>query len=346
MARLPFLQISTVCLASELAILLTATSLLCCSFFDRFKTQKKVLDDDTLTALGYGLNFSYTKKVDPIEIAKSIDSFEHFSGGRNDIIRGMIYASIPDRPDYSVPRRMTTALSNLKKDDTIHVTKGDKSNQIVIMDREEYNTKMMTILADTSTYKARRADTTEVDRTSFNNAVRKIIKNKDVSSTLTVTNPTCSYMYGTVKTHKVGTPLRPIISTIGSFSYKVAKYLTKVLQPISNTISGYMIKNTGELIQRLKNLNVGYNFKLVSFDVKNLFTSIPTDILLDYLNTFPDGTFSLNTCDVVALVKLCIDSTTFSFGGRYYQQTGGLPMGSCLSPLLANIFMEYFETQL
>ena len=38
-----------------------------------------------------------------------------------------------------------------------------------------------------------------------------------------------------------------------------------------------------------------------------------------------------------------VDTTNFRFYGRIYEQTYSMAMGSPLSPLLANLFMEEFE---
>ena len=38
--------------------------------------------------------------------------------------------------------------------------------------------------------------------------------------------------YGLLKIHKIGTPLRPIVSSKGLFEYGVAKVLAKVLKPL------------------------------------------------------------------------------------------------------------------
>ena len=36
----------------------------------------------------------------------------------------------------------------------------------------------------------------------------------------------------------------------------------------------------------------------------------------------------------------------FYCNNRYYNQIRGFPIGSCLSPILSNLFMEYFERDL
>ena len=49
----------------------------------------------------------------------------------------------------------------MKKDDSIHITKADKTAALVIMDKEDYNRKMTTILSDDTTYERIRGDPTE-----------------------------------------------------------------------------------------------------------------------------------------------------------------------------------------
>jgi len=39
-------------------------------------------------------------------------------------------------------------------------------------------------------------------------------------------------MYGLPKIHKNGAPIRPIISACGTYIYKLAKYLDKILKPL------------------------------------------------------------------------------------------------------------------
>jgi hypothetical protein len=47
--------------------------------------------------------------------------------------------------------------------------------------------------------------------------------------------------------------------------------------------------------------------------------------------------------DVLALFKHVLTSTYFCFDGHFYEQTDGVAMGSPLSLVMANFFMEYFE---
>jgi hypothetical protein len=75
---------------------------------------------------------------------------------------------------------------------------------------------------------------------------------------------------------------------------------------------------------------------MVSFDVVSLFIYVPiVDSLQLLSHHFGE--------DVLALLKHVLTSTYFCFDGQFYEQTDGVAMGSSLSPVIANFFMEDFE---
>ena len=43
------------------------------------------------------------------------------------------------------------------------------------------------------------------------------------------------------------------------------------------------------------------------------------------------------------LLEFCLRNTHFVSQGRFYEQTEGAAMGSPLSPIIANLYMEAFE---
>ena len=88
--------------------------------------------------------------------------------------------------------------------------------------------------------------------------------------------------YGTAKLHKLkendtveSLPLRPIISNVGTAAYKTAKYLATLLSPL--TSSECKIKNSYEFVKSIKNTKIPNGYKMISFDVKSLFTNVPLD---------------------------------------------------------------------
>lgn len=86
---------------------------------------------------------------------------------------------------------------------------------------------------------------------------------------------------------------------------------------------------------------------MVSFDVISLFTMVPVDLTLDFLQTDLinfDLPFSIST--TIRLIKLCVEGTTFSFESGFYVQNSGFQMGGVLPTLFSNYFMEKFESSM
>jgi len=150
--------------------------------------------------------------------------------------------------------------------------------------------------------------------------------------------PSCEVIpriYGLPKIHKEGVPLRPIVNTIGSPTYELAKYVAKILKPlVSNTDS--FIKDSSDFVKLIRNKRVDKDDILASFDVVSLFTTIPLDEAVHVIKMATDpGT--------AKLAEICLRSTFFSFQDHYYEQISGVAMGSSLSPIVANLYMEHFE---
>ena len=50
-----------------------------------------------------------------------------------------------------------------------------------------------------------------------------------------------------------------------------------------------------------------------------------------------------STDNILKLLEFCLVNTYFLFNGQYFEQTKGAAMGSPVSPIVANIYMEAFE---
>ena len=156
--------------------------------------------------------------------------------------------------------------------------------------------------------------------------------------------------YGLPKIHKAGTPLRPIISSIGTATYITAKELARILKPLVGT-SIHHVQNTRDFIDQIKEVRLKDGESIMSYDVTSLFTSVPIkpalDIIQQRLAKDEDlqKRTSMTIQHIITLLDFCLNSTSFMFQGKYYQQMEGAAMGSPLSPIVANIFMEHFEQQ-
>ena len=88
---------------------------------------------------------------------------------------------------------------------------------------------------------------------------------------------------------------------------------------------------------------------MVSLDVTALFPNVPLEDVLEFLKGKIEGGFVVPPVPVgefLDLIRLCVDNNVFEFNGQYFRQRFGVAMGSPLSPVLAGLYMEYFETVL
>lgn len=168
------------------------------------------------------------------------------------------------------------------------------------------------------------------------NTICNLIKagNERDNKKLLERNPFTPRIYGAPKIHKYSIPLRPIVNTIVD---PPIIHLAKKLKPLVGRIDSF-VKDSKHFINEIKNIKLDQNDILVSFDVTSLYTNIPINEAMEVVRKIID----LDTCK---LIETCLKSIFFSFMGDIYEQTCGVSMGSPLSPIIANLFMEYFETR-
>jgi hypothetical protein len=98
----------------------------------------------------------------------------------------------------------------------------------------------------------------------------------------------------------------------------------------------------------LHTLDIPETYRFVSFDVVNLFGSVPAEEAvkmviqrLEVDQTLSERT-SLSVDSLSVLLFFCVRSNFFRCDGRFFR-TSSCPMGSPLSPTLASVFMENLE---
>jgi len=89
------------------------------------------------------------------------------------------------------------------------------------------------------------------------------------------------------------------------------------------------------------------DYDLISLDIVALFTNIHIELAIKSLNTrwekIKGGTMIPKGKFLIA-VRMVLDSTFFTFNRKFYKQKFGTPMGSPLSPIIADLVMEDLET--
>ena len=139
----------------------------------------------------------------------------------------------------------------------------------------------------------------------------------------------------------------PIVSFCGSPTYQLSKYRTKILQPLTDK-SRRKPQSARRKPQSAEDFTVQIpdDYKLMSFDVKSLFTSIPLQLALQCTETAilqSTDPLPLPTEDIMDLLNLCLMSTYFQYNGKHYKQLHGTALGSPVSVVVAEIVMQNIE---
>ena len=254
-------------------------------------------------------------------------------------------------PKANLTKQEKIGLSQLKKDKERVILTVDKGVAMVIMDKKEYNSKAQELLTSPA-YKSLPRDPTNKIKAQLITELRRIKKDSNLDEgTKTAMYPTSCVLpkfYGLPKIHKTGNSLRPIVSSRGSVMYGVAKVLSKVLKPLVGK-SPHHIQSTGDFVSSAKGLTLQLGECLSSYDVTSLFTSVPIDAayniikdLLEKDDKLHDRTV-LSVQNIIELLEFCLHNTYFSFQNKFYEEVEGVAMGSPVSPIVANLYMESFE---
>ena len=156
--------------------------------------------------------------------------------------------------------------------------------------------------------------------------------------------------YGLPKVHKEGIPLIPIVSNIGAAIYETSKELARIMKPLGGK-SIYHVQNTQNFIQQIKDIKLQEDQCMISFDVKAVFTSVPIKPAINTIKKLLEEDPELHkrtylpVRNITRLLEYCLTSTYFIFQGRFLEQQEGAAMGSPISPIVANLYMEKFENQ-
>ncbi|XP_067629484.1 uncharacterized protein [Eurosta solidaginis] len=284
---------------------------------------------------------------DLVQTSTTKDKQEEARTKFSELVKAHVRTNKKSAIDSAISDTVKRTRNFLSKNKNIRVLSSDKGNQTVAMNVNDYENKMNDILKDLTMYRIQRQDPTARLQSKNNNIVDKIYRmnviTKVEKNKLTTTTALPPLIYGLPKTHKQGTPLRPICSAVGSPAHNLCKYIADILKNVTVN-SSYNIKNTLDFKGKINNSYIYDDERLISFDVISPFPSIPTQLALDIIirkwTTIEKHT-KLPKKMFIEMLKFFIeDNRYFKFNDKIYTQLKGLPMGSPTSPVIADIVME------
>jgi len=250
------------------------------------------------------------------------------------------------------------ALSSLKEDKEIVIKKADKGGVTVILNKSDYITQTLALLGDVTQYQE-----TEIDDNMTTIALLKpelfdllnkgfINKKQFKFFDKSMLDSKPRRLYCLPKIHKPVEswitnnipPGRPIISDINSVTYEISKFISDHLKLLSCQHASY-IRDTYDLLEKLKDLKIPKNASLVTLDVKSLYPSIPIieglEAVSNFMELYPDN--KRPDSNILKLLEICLTRNYFIFNSNTYIQKSGAAMGHGYCVHYANIFMANWE---
>ncbi len=319
--------------------------------------------------LAYGLDHHIHTKLDNNSIKTEFEAmyyhldkhFKDLPANEKDEMKSKIrrtcenYINLPSKSKYE------ETINRLSKNKDIVILRQDKGKGVILMNRSKYVEKCLSQL-ETPNFSKLDADPTK----SFETKVQKALHNikdaigEDQYKKIYPSGSNPGRFYGTAKMHKLSNddeknmtnvdklPLRPIVSNIGTATYKLSKYLAELLAPLGK--SRYTVSSTEEFVNKVKEMRPRSNQTMISFDVVSLFTNVPLEKTIDIIlrKVYQEKLVKtkIKWKDMKKLLYLCTKEGHFTFNGETYVQIDGVMMGSPLGSLIANIFMCELENNL
>ena len=175
----------------------------------------KNLSEDERKVLSLGLNFAVSQDYIPkTEILANIEKgIKNLSDNTSSIIRSKV-VDILNKKNKSIPNlsiKERKALKNLRNDTNIVITKADKGNCTVIIDKDKYEEKIFKLLNDKDTYVLIKNDLTKSIERKLNKFIFDLYKIDRLSQKeyfyLRSTDAIAPRIYGLPKIHKPDWPL-------------------------------------------------------------------------------------------------------------------------------------------
>ena len=257
-------------------------------------------------------------------------------------------------------RAYHNTLRNLAEDESRKVCSFDKGTGVVVMNSEDYFSKLDIIVNDPSKFKKLIIDD-DVAKANLIISKQRSVKyyvdtyfkdnngfDKKTRDSLTPSGCQPGKLYELCKVHKEGHPMRPVVSMIGTPEYHLAKFLDGFIKP--NIPKDFMLTSTSQFIDKLQLYSPQGDETMVSFDVSSLFTNVPLmetiDIVISRLYSEDAVITPPIKKEIFRKMLVLCSQGMFVYNNDWYEQIDGVAMGSPLAPSLANMFLAHIECQL
>ena len=220
---------------------------------------------------------------------------------------------------------------------------------MIILYLHEYDTKVQNFI-DSNKFDIESTDPTKKYQAEIRknlNQCKQIIANNQKWKYVNI-NTSPPTLKGLPKVHKTNIPIRPIINWRNAPAYHLAKLVSDIITkeiPLPNTFN---VKNTVQLIKDLQEISISECTHLASFDIKDMYTKIPTKNLPQILNLICNQTQTPKEFQqkLTTLLRTVLKQNYFQYKNQIYKQNTELPWGPHHHPYFLNYTCNIWNTMI
>ena len=228
----------------------------------------------------------------------------------------------------------------------------DKGSCFVVDFKDSYEQKVNEYVGDPSTFRSDEVDLSLEHR----NRVKKWVKkwgdkrfiSEECGNWVEVDNPKPTHLYANVKAHEENWPYRFIMSSRGTATERLAKWLEYQLKPFAK-IHDACIKDTKSFLLYLEHLNLTRapfreRTKLISWDVKDFYPNCNTEKCIEAFKKVletNENEYSLDSSLIECIketLAIIMSSNNGTFNGKFFTQVNGTSTGGPESASTTDIF--------
>ena len=144
-------------------------------------------------------------------------------------------------------------------------------------------------------------------------------------------------------------PMRVIVSTISTPPYGISKYLVDIIQ-LTLSKNQHKLKNSRSFVLQVQTWKIEPDEIHVSYDVMNLYPSIPIDKAIDVIlqqlrKDYEDlkRRTKLMLVDIQQLIELCVSECYFLWDNVVWNLLNSGPIGLSIMVVLSESYLQNLE---
>ena len=215
-------------------------------------------------------------------------------------VRASVIPYLATQRHATLPDRYVQAIRSLTAKKEITIIPADKGGAVCVLLTTKYHALGLDVLSDTTMFAPVEDEDLEgsdiaIMAKSYNTRIKATADratNNDLSTAIkrlvSPQTPKFPTMNGNLKCHKDPVALRPVISHVNAPMSRGSKWAARQLTPCVGLISKAHVKDTRDFYEKVKHSKA--KGRLMSLDVKSLFTNIPVDEVIGVVRDHSRGT--------------------------------------------------------